>query len=183
VSILAQLASLLLPILLPGILLIVVLKRGWLRRLDSPVDRGVLVGGRPVLGATKTWRGVVVYTAGAVVVGAALDALPAGAAVFDGRGALVGLLVGLAYNAGEFANSRVKRRLGIGSSSLGRWRRTQQVVDLGDGIAVVLVLYLLLGVPPLLAVGAAVVGLGVHALTDVLMRALRLKSRRVDAPR
>jgi hypothetical protein len=42
---------------------------------------------------------------------------------------------------------------------------------------VVLVVYLLLGVAPLLAVGAAVLGFGVHALTDVAMRALRLKSR------
>jgi hypothetical protein len=178
VSILAQLVSLLLPILLPGILLIVVLKRGWLRNLDSPVDNGATIGGRPVLGATKTWRGVLVYTAGAVVVGALLDILPVGAAVFDGRGALVGLLVGVAYNLGEFANSFVKRRLGIGSSAVGGWRRTQAAVDLGDGILVVLVLYLALGVPPLLALGAAVLGFGVLALTDLAMRALRLKTRR-----
>lgn len=171
--------SLLAPILLPGIVLIVVLKRGWLARLNYPVDGGARFGGRPLLGPTKTWRGVVVYTGGAIVVGALLGAADASAAVFhEWPGAIVGLLVGLAYNAGEFANSFVKRRLGIGSSMLGRWRTVQQAVDLGDGVLVVFVVYLALGVPLPLAAAAGIAGFGVHALTDVAMRALRLKSRR-----
>jgi len=175
----ASVVSLLAPILLPGILLIVALKRGWLAALDRPVDGGVLLSGRPVLGATKTWRGVVVYTVGAVVVGAALGVTPGAAAVFtEWPGAVVGLLVGLAYNAGEFANSFVKRRLGIGSSTLGRWRTLQRAVDLGDGVLVVFALYLALGVPLALAAVAGVAGIAVHALTDVVMHSLRLKSRR-----
>ena len=175
----AWVVSLLAPILLPGIVLIAVLKRGWLAPLNTPVDGGALLRGRPVLGPTKTWRGVVVYLGGAIVVGTLLGLADSSAAVFrDWPGAVVGLLVGLAYNAGEFANSFVKRRLGIGSSTLGRWRTLQQAVDLGDGILVVFLVYLALGVPLGLAAAAGIVGFGVHALTDVAMHALRLKSRR-----
>jgi CDP-diglyceride synthetase len=174
-----QTISLLLPILAPGILLIAVLKLGLAGFLDTPVDGGRLLGGRPLLGATKTWRGVVIYTGGAVLVGAVLGGVSDAADVFHDRaGWFVGLLVGLGYNAGEFANSFVKRRLGVGSSTLGRWRTLQRVVDLGDGILVVFVVYLALGVPLPLAAAAGVAGFAVHALTDVVMHALRLKSRR-----
>ena len=178
--VISQTITLLLPILLPGILLIAVLKLDLLRFLDTPVDGGRTLGGRPLLGATKTWRGVVIYTVGAVVVCAVLGAVPAAAEVFhDWPGWFVGLLVGLGYNAGEFANSFVKRRLGVGSSTLGRRRTLQQAVDLGDGILVVFAVYLLLGVPLPLAAAAGVAGFVVHALTDVAMHGLRLKTKRV----
>jgi hypothetical protein len=176
----AATVSLLAPILLPGILLIVVLKRGWLRSLRVAVDAGVTLGGRPLLGATKTWLGVVVYLGGAVVVGALLAVGGWGDPVFtEWPGWFVGALVGAGYIVGEFANSFVKRRLGVVSSTVtrSRWSTLQHVVDLGDGIAVVFVVYLALGVPLAVAGAAAIVGFAVHALTDVVMRALRLKAR------
>lgn len=172
--------SLLAPILLPGILLIVVLRRGWLRPLAVPIDRGALLRARPVFGATKTWLGVLGYLVGAIVVCAALGAAGVGAAVFrEWPGAFVGLLVGVAYNVGELANSFVKRRLGVASSALtgSRWRHLQHAVDLGDGILVVFVVYLALGVPLALAVAAGVAGFAVHVLTDVVMHRIGLKRR------
>jgi CDP-diglyceride synthetase len=177
----AEIVSLLLPILAPGIALIIALKSGWLRTLAVPIDRGRTLGGAPLLGSTKTWLGFTVYLGGAVVVGSLISAADVGSPVFSDRpGWLVGLLVGLGYNAGELANSFVKRRLGVGSSSLtpSRWRTLQHVVDLGDGIVVVFLVYLALGVPLVVAAVAGISGFGVHVLTDVLMRAMRLKRRR-----
>jgi CDP-diglyceride synthetase len=177
----AETLSLLLPILAPGILLIIALKSGWLPALVVPIDRGRTLGGAPLLGSTKTWLGFTIYLGGAVLVSAVIAAAGVGSPVFsDWPGWFVGLLVGLGYNAGELANSFVKRRLGVGSSSLtpSRWRGLQHVVDLGDGILVVFLVYLALGVPLVVAAVAGIAGFGVHVLTDVLMRALRLKRRR-----
>lgn len=182
-----EVVSLILPVLLPGVLLIAALKRGWLARLDVPVDGGAQLGGQPLLGRTKTWRGVLLYCLGGALVGLGLGFLaPVGAAsgIFGWSpvplgGALTGLLIGAVYCLGEFINSFVKRRLGIGSSrtAAGAAGMVQYAIDLVDGIVAVTVLYLLLGVPVLSALLAGAIGIAIHAGTDALMRALRLKSR------
>src|SRR5690606_3759172 len=144
----AQAFSLIVPVLVPGVILIVALKRGWWRQLDVPVDAGAAVGGRPLLGRTKTWRGVAMYTHGGAVTGLLL-VLPAmsGAAsgVFGGplAGTLVGFGAGAAYCVGEFVNSFVKRRLGVESSAVvpGGWGVVQRAVDLCDGIFAAALLY------------------------------------------
>lgn len=182
-----EVISLILPVLLPGVALIAALKLGWFARLDVPVDGGAQLAGGPLLGRTKTWRGVLLYCLGGAVVGLGLGLLvPVGAAsgIFGGPpvplgGALTGGLIGAVYCLGEFVNSFVKRRLGIGSSqtATGTAGTVQRVVDLVDGIVAVTLLYLLLGVAPLPALLAGAIGIAIHAGTDALMRALRLKSR------
>jgi CDP-diglyceride synthetase len=180
----SQLASLLATILVPGIVLIVVLKKGWMRRLAVPIDAGAMwPDGRPVLGATKTWLGVVIYVGGAAVVSGALGhpglaAWVAPVMHWPLSGA-VGFSIGVAYVLGELINSFVKRRLGVSSSveTTTRWRPVQRIADLADGIVAVSVLLLALGSAPLLVVGTALVGVAVHAATDLVMHRLRLKSR------
>jgi len=171
--------SLILPILVPGIVLITALKRNWFPALDLPVDGGSILGGSPVLGRAKTWRGVIIYILGAVIVSLGLSVPPlAGlvAEVFTRIPVITGLAIGCAYCLGELANSFVKRRLGIRSSeSARRSPGLQKFIDLADGIVVAVLAYVLLGVPPLLALAAGGIGIAVHAGTDVLMRKLRLK--------
>src|SRR5690606_15887818 len=124
----------------------------------------------------KTWRGVLLYCLGGAVVGLGL-AFPAQAGAASGifslppvplGGALTGLLIGAVYCLGEFINSFVKRRLGIGSSetATGAAGAVQQAIDLVDGIVAVTILYLLLGVPPLSALLAGAIGIAIHATTD-----------------
>ena len=154
----SQLASLLATVLLPGVALIVVLKQGWMRRLAVPIDAGATWrDGRPLFGRTKTWLGVVIYVGGAAI----------------------GFAIGVAYVLGELVNSFVKRRVGIASSveTSSRWRGVQRSADLADGIVAVSVLLVALGSSPLVVAATAVVGVAVHATTDLVMHRLRLKSR------
>lgn len=78
------------------------------RRFDWPVDFGwVWLGRQPVLGPSKTWRGI----AGALLASTA-------AAYLLGMGTLIGLVVGSLAMAGDLFSSFVKRRLGIPSSGM-----------------------------------------------------------------
>lgn len=84
-----------------------VLLRGLIgRRGASPVDGGRLAwDGRPWLGASKTWRGLLAGVLLAAVVAWVL-----------GIGALLGAILGLLAMAGDLISSFLKRRLGKASS-------------------------------------------------------------------
>lgn len=85
-----------------------VVASAWLRhRFDRPIDGGrVWRDGRPLLGASKTWRGLL---AGCLATG--LFSLLAG------LGWLFGVVFGLIALAGDMLSSFVKRRLGLASSA------------------------------------------------------------------
>jgi len=77
------------------------------RRLASPVDGGCRWrDGRPLLGPSKTWRGL--------VVGALACAM---LAVLLGYGFYFGLLYGVLALAGDLLSSFLKRRLGLAASA------------------------------------------------------------------
>lgn len=76
------------------------------QRWNAPIDAGLrLPDGRPLLGASKTWRGLVSGIAAAAIVGALF-----------GFGPMFGALFGAASLAGDLLSSFTKRRLGIASS-------------------------------------------------------------------
>lgn len=167
-----------LPVLVPGLGLIVALKRGWGGRWRRAIDGGRSWGGRAILGQNKTWFGLVLYVVGGGLVGAVLMATGTGAHVFNHAGGpLVGASVGGAYAVGELVNSLVKRRLGIspGQVTTSRWAPVQVAADLADGIVCAALVYALWGVPLAECVAVLALGLAIHAGTDVLMRQLSLK--------
>lgn len=171
-------AAMTLPVLVPGLALIVSLKRGWGVRWRRAIDGGRTWRGRAILGQNKTWFGLVLYIAGGGLVGAALMFFGAGGEVFSGpTGPLVGASVGGAYAVGELLNSLIKRRLGIspGHVTPSRWAPVQLSVDLADGIVCAAVVYALWGVPVRDCLAVLVAGLVIHLGTDVLMRQLSLK--------
>lgn len=86
-------------------------------RLDAPVDFGRTIGGRPVLGRNKTWRGLL---AGAVVgiLAAGLQRLLLPSlgwlSIYDyAQWWLLGGLLGLGAGLGDVIKSFFKRRLDI----------------------------------------------------------------------
>ncbi len=122
---------------LTGILHMVVVKKRWFSTLAVPLDGGRRVGGKPIFGDNKTWRGVVVMIVGSALLGAiqglvagdwavragatCMDfealglraGLPAGALAHAVGYAAVNAVHGLGYALGELPNSFAKRRLAI----------------------------------------------------------------------
>jgi len=98
------------------------MKYGWLALLKRPIDGGRHWRGRPIFGASKTWRGPITVALGAAAV-LALQAHVlhriawiASIELFDYgsvHAALLGAFVGGAAELAELPNSFVKRRLGV----------------------------------------------------------------------
>jgi hypothetical protein len=102
-------------VVLQGLILIVVANGGPVlfarmlgRRFADPIDGGIVLrDGRPILGHSKTWRGL----AAAVV-------LTACVAVLIGLPWQAGALIGASAMAGDCLSSFVKRRLALEPSSM-----------------------------------------------------------------
>ena len=183
--ILLQGFSLLLPILISGISLIVCMRKGWLARLDVPLDGGLILGGQPLIGRSKSVRSLVLYLFIATFITWLLhvcapltDAI---APVYRENPFILGPATTLAYLAGEVLNSFVKRRLGIstsGSVTGPLARRTQAIVDNVDGmLASGLVLIIGYSVATEVLAASFVLAIVTHFSTDALMRRLGLKRK------
>ena len=168
-----------LPVLVPGLALIATLRRGGFTRLRRPIDGGATWRGQPVLGANKTWFGLLLYPMGGAITAGLLSW--GGAAVHPvlhgTRATLVGATAGAAYAGGELVNSFIKRRFGIapGRMAAGGWTRIQRSADLADGVVAASLAYLAWGVSLGIACGVLAAGIAIHSSTDALMRRLRLK--------
>lgn len=132
------------------------------RTADWRIDAGkVLSDGRPVFGASKTWRGLL----------ASLLVTPL-AAWLLGFGWLVGLTVALGAMAGDLFSSFTKRRMGMGSSA--------KAVGL-DQVPEALIPALLLHVLFFYSWMVVLVAAGLFVIADVMVSPLlfRLGLRRV----
>jgi hypothetical protein len=173
------------PVLAAGLVHVVVLKTGALSRLATPLDGGRTLGGGPLLGSSKTWRGVLLMptlTALAASLAVALARrLPPELSPFPGRRVrpwLLGTVLGLGYCVGELPNSFVKRRLGIPpGGSAGRLGWLQYTVDQTDSVVGCLVALRLVYRPRRVELGlAALLGAGAHIAVDLLMRSIGLRA-------
>jgi hypothetical protein len=126
-----------------GILHMVVVKKRWLAALATPIDGGRTLGGLPIFGDNKTWRGVFVMIFGSALLGAVQGLVggawaersgaacmdfaavglhahaPRGPLAFAAGYALVNAVNGLGYALGELPNSFAKRRLAITPGKMG----------------------------------------------------------------
>ena len=121
----------------------VCIRFGWLRFLYKAVDGGALIGGKPVFGANKTYRGIAAMTLGAAL-GFALQALwlhnyesVRWLELFEytpAKAIITGTLVGLAAALSELPNSFIKRRLDIapGQTGLGPVNLLFYILDQAD---------------------------------------------------
>jgi len=118
---LAQSLFLAVPVLVAGIGQGLCIRHHLLMFLYRPLDLGLTWKQKPLFGANKTWRGLVLSVTGCVLgaqIQAAIQArswLPEWIYLVDYQtsGVWVGLLTGLGMTLGELPNSLVKRRLGI----------------------------------------------------------------------
>jgi CDP-diglyceride synthetase len=146
-----------LPVALTGILHMVVVKARLFPALAVPLDGGRLVGGKPIFGPNKTWRGVVVMIVGSALVGAvqglwggpwaqrsgvACVDFPALGLGFAGGYAALNAVHGLGYALGELPNSFAKRRIDItpGKTGAGLVGAVFFLLDQADSVIAALVL-------------------------------------------
>jgi hypothetical protein len=115
---LALVASLFAPLFVGLVFHGLCIRFGWLRRFESPIDRGALLRGRPLFGRNKTYRGVVAVAlgtaAGYSLQSAAPELQPPALRSLPTLGtASLGFLIGSAAMLSELPNSLLKRQLEI----------------------------------------------------------------------
>jgi hypothetical protein len=122
-------AYLLAPLLGGGVFHALCMKHDWLAFLRRPIDGGTLVGGKPLFGANKTFRGPVAVGIGAALVlgvqASLLHRMPSLRSIelFDYgavNGWLLGFVVGSVAMLAELPNSFLKRRLDVAPGEPGR---------------------------------------------------------------
>ena len=176
------------PILLAGLTHVFVIKRDLFAALGQlPLDGGLRLGRRRLLGENKTVRGALVMV-GATAAWTVL--LESGRARLGGGGGLLlcdyrqlpavawGALLGLGYILGELPNSFLKRRLGIrpGAPAPGWARPVFWVADQADSLIGVLAAVSIARVPPAgVVVCLLALTLLLHPAVAALMVTLRLK--------
>lgn len=179
---------LILPVVLGGLGHVAVLKANILSSLAVPIDNGARWRGAPVLGANKTWRGIVLMTGLTALASgtqaalarrrrwtSALDVLQSARV----NAWLTGALCGLTYCLAELPNSFFKRQLGIAPGARGtRASRLQYVVDQADSVAgCLLALRLLYRAAARELLTAFALGITIHIGIDQMIYAIGVKSR------
>lgn len=183
--VIAQAFTLMLPITFSGLTLIVCMRKGWLAKLDVPLDAGLQLGGAPLIGRSKSLRSLVIYLIVATVVTSALHLISLQtdliATVYKANPLVLAPLATVAYLLGEISNSFIKRRLGIATSGqvVGSGAgRIQAIFDNIDGMLTSgLVFIFIYGVPTEVLIASFVLAIVTHLSTDALMRRLHLKRK------
>lgn len=172
-----------LPLVMAGVVHhFVIIPRDLFSYLARPLDGKRQFGDQPLLGATKTWRGVLVMVALPVVFGSVLlwvfqvDRQH----FFIHPLAALGL-VGLAYSLGELPTSFIKRRLGLSSSeqrhdALGVCLYILEQLD--SVFAVALVLFLVtdpVSSPRWIILTGSLIGLAIKICLDFMLYTLGYK--------
>jgi hypothetical protein len=175
---------------LAGVAHVAWLRSAWSRPFALPLDGAATWRGRPIFGANKTWRGLMVMPlAAALGFGLAAqfrellpDWLAAGVWLRPASElALAGLLCGLAFMLAELPNSLLKRQLGIspgqaaGAPLLRAWCLLIDRID--STLGALIALSLLLPIPPMAWLWVPLFGISLHWAFSYGMFLLKLKSR------
>jgi hypothetical protein len=178
-----RIITLTLPILIPGLVLIIVLKLKWICFLDTPIDLRRSLGGKRIFGDNKTIKGLAIMILMAIIVAYVLNLglrnnlnlliHP----IFSKQPITIGILYSISYAIGELMNSFIKRRLNISSGQTNKsLRNLQTFFDLSDGVIITaLALWLIVSVNFLEIFLAALIGIFLHFFTDYFMKHLHLK--------
>lgn len=183
---LLQVALIIFPVFMAGVLFIVILKLDLLANWKIPLDRGRFFRGRRIFGDNKTLLGLLFFPCGTVlayVLGIVLvqvGIFPSQSVFqysFDGLPFIFGY--GLSYTLGELPNSFFKRQRGIAPGTRAKGnieKRVLSFIDRADSIVVcALYLFIFSSLEIHYIWGALIFGIGLHFLTDTLMRAWKIK--------
>ena len=177
--------SMVLPLLGSGLALIFAIRKRVFESLNLPLDGGLKLGAEPLIGRSKTWRGLLIHVVVATAITVGLNALAQLtdfiSPLYKSNPFVVGPLVAIAYVTGEVINSFIKRRLRIapGTTTQSRFGSIiQKFFDNTDGILVVgLLMIFVYRLPAELLAACFVLSILAHESTDALMRSLKLKKK------
>lgn len=176
-----------LPVLLAGITFIIILKKDYFSWLKMPVDFGMKFRGKRLFGENKTLRGFVIMPLATwiavIMIGYVMKLFnfESDKALFDYSlsGGYKALVYGLAYPLGELPNSFIKRQMDINPGGKAHGNLARMFFNLLDKIdsllACGIVAFLLYGISVSYILGAIILGLLFHYLTDFLMLKQGLK--------
>jgi CDP-diglyceride synthetase len=134
--------TLILPIAVPALVLVAVIRTHLLLFLDKPVDGGTRWHKQPLIGRNKTYRALLIYLVGSMLVTSLLFYFASHGAewthfIFRYNPVILGIVYALSYELGEYMNSFIKRRLGLRSGEISkRFTALQHFFDLSDGVIV-----------------------------------------------
>ena len=169
-----------LPVIMAGIVHSIVIRFNLIPQLARPLDFGACLRGQPLLGANKTFRGVIIMMAGTALSAWALsyllpgEQLPGGFGLMTqpGPASMAGLIMGLGYSLGELPNSFIKRRLRVppGGRPAGATRALFYFADQMESVIGVVILLWAVYAPAYGVLLALLVTGGlVHILFDVCL--------------
>lgn len=177
-----QAVSLIMPILISGVYFVYVIRNNKLKFLNIPIDGGLKLNSKRLIGDNKTYRGVVIYIIGSIMVSVILHfgeskGINLINPVYKNNPIILGLLVGVCYSTGEIINSIIKRRFNIKPGSVhGNYRFIQRIIDRSDGIIFsALVLSLIYKIDILQIILAVLIAYILHYLIEIIMQKLSIK--------
>lgn len=132
------------PVVFAALIHGIVMKYELLLFLKKPMDMGIKFRGKPLFGANKTWRGLVVSTVGTIIFAYVHQFIYFNSSCFKNitivdyyvvNPLFVGLALGFGMILGELPNSFLKRQIGIGAGKqsvgfLGFFFRFYDQIDL-----------------------------------------------------
>ncbi len=181
-----------LPVVGSGVIHMIVVRANWLSSLASPIDSGRTIGGKRIFGDHKTWRGIFVIVAAAILsagVHSWAESLRPSLATWNlvDYSAipwwLAGWWWGIAYAVSELPNSFLKRQVGIAPGSGGPAGLRSVILALMDqadsAIGCSLAAWLALGVAFDAAVWMMCLGTALHLLINMLLGSVGLRERMI----
>ncbi len=173
-------AFLIIPLTLTGIIHhFLIIRFNLMKILAIPVDADFTFSGKPLLGTSKTWRGLIVVPVVNGIITAVLTHFfpwP-----FPVHPLYLGLLIGSGYALAELPTSFIKRRLGIAPSHnaggilgfiLSVWDQTDSVIGALFAAHIVLP-----DITPSQSILLWITGTGIHLILDMILYARGYKEK------
>lgn len=177
-----------LPVLISGSFFIFAIKKDYFALLKKPIDFHIKFRRKRIFGDNKTFRGFIIMPLGTfcsvVFINALFKALDTDMMtnlVFDYSlgNSYKSLIYGLSYSVGELPNSFIKRQINIDPGELAKNKNIKNIFSLIDRIDspvfCCLVLLAIFKIDFYYAIGATILGIFFHFVSDVIMRKMNLK--------
>jgi hypothetical protein len=168
------------PVFIAGIIHhLIVIKYNLLPFLAIPIDNNIQYRQKPLLGNTKTWRGIILVPLLTGVCCLVISNYIEIQTVFNPF--IMGAVIGLGYALAELPNSFIKRRVGIqpGGQSKSKYKIIFYIIDQIDSVlGAVMAMILIHRTSYIIYISIFVIGIALHCCVDVYLNLYGYKKLR-----